>query len=78
MNFSRRFQLFAMVALVVAMAWIYWDHDVSKGIMRDANALVAEASALSEVAKEKNEALEALSTDETIKGNRAGLEAAAR
>jgi hypothetical protein len=75
---SRRFQLVAMLALVATMAWIYYDHDVSKRIMRDANALVAEASAMSELAKQKNEALEALSTDETIKGNRAALEAAAR
>lgn len=78
MTFSRGFQVVAMLALIGAMAWIFYDHDVSKGIVRDANRLVAEASAMSELAKQKNEALEALSTDETIRGNRAALEATAR
>jgi hypothetical protein len=75
---SRRFSTVVMVITVGAMAWIYWDREVSKRLLREANALIDEAVALSVAAAEKNNAVDTISSDERIKSNRPAVEAAAR
>lgn len=78
MTFSRNFQLGAMVVCVCAVAWIWYENRTTNDLIGDANALVVEATDLSRIAKERNEALATLSTNDVIKNRRAELQAAAQ
>ena len=78
MTFSRNFQLGAMVVCVCALAWIWYQNRQTNELIGDGNSLVIEATELSRIAKEKNEALAALSTDDVIKSRRAELQTAAQ
>lgn len=78
MTFSRTFQFGGMVVLACALAWIWYQNRQTNDLIGGGNALVAEATELSRIAKQKNEALAALSTDDVIKNRRTELQTAAQ